>query len=250
MKKLFLVTALFTAASGLQAHGGDLNPTPPPGPSIYFANNDVAGNQQSIGNLAEIFTISQPIMVEDLGVFDNGDPSSLNIQVGIAKISGGVGTPVPGLTYPFTPGNYTNPTFTQGNEAFYALPTPIVLGPGQYEVDSIGFYENQLAGDTDCNGVSHSADPNCTGGSSNGTVTNDLGGIVTFQGGVLDINDCNGLVYPTGITDSSSTSLAAGTLIATPVPEGGASALYLLLAGAACFGGIFFRRRSGLANRV
>lgn len=245
MKKLFLVTALFTAASGLLAHGQEEYI-----PSIYYASEAVQGNQQSIGNLAEIFTISQPIVVEDLGVFDNGNPSNLNIQVGIASISGGGATPVTGLTYPFKPNVYTNPTFTVGNEAFYALPTPIVLVPGQYEVDSIGFSQNQLAGDTDCNGVPNNADPNCTGGSSNGSVTNDLGGIVTFQGGVLDINDCNGLVYPTDITDSSSTFLAAGTLIATPVPEGGASALYLLLAGAACFGGIFFRRRSGLANRV
>jgi hypothetical protein len=247
MKRSFLIAALLTAASGLQAHAG---PTTPAAPSIYFANDDVAGNQQSIGNLAEIFTISAPISVEDLGVFDNGDPSNLNIQIGVAKISNGVGTAVPGLTYPFQPNVYTNPTFTVGNEAFYALPTPIVLGPGQYEVDSIGFYQNQLAGDTDCNGVSHSADPNCTGGGSTGTVTNDLGGIVTFQGGVLDIIDCNGLVYPTGITDSSPTSLAAGTLIATPVPEGSASALYLLLAGAACLGGVFLRHRIGSANRA
>ena len=43
-------------------------------------------------------------------------------------------------------------------------------------------------------------------------------------------------------------STGGGNLEATDVPEGGATLLYLLLAGAGCFGAIFFRSRNGAGS--
>ena len=57
----------------------------------------------------------------------------------------------------------------------------------------------------------------------------------------------------TGIADVSITSLGGGPSPSGPtysLPEGGAASLYMLLAGAACFGAVLFRPRNTFASRA
>jgi hypothetical protein len=231
MKRLPLIAVLFVLTGGLQAFGQ--NP-------IYDSETGDSGNQGWLGNLSEIFTVNSPITVSELGVFDNGS-STLNepLTVGIANFTNSGVVPV--VSYTFAAGTYSN---VQGNDVFYLLPTPVVLTPGTYEVDSVGWGPSQLNGNTNCNGLPVGA-YGCTGSPSSGTSLDSLGGAITFNGGAYD-DTSGGLDYPAGITQLPANSLSVGTFA---VPEGGASPLYLLLAGAACFGAVSFAFRCRLASR-
>jgi hypothetical protein len=175
--------------------------------------------------MAEIFTVNSPITVVALGAFDNGSATlGDNIQVAIASISGGVSTPVAGASYTFLSGNI----YTSADNNVFRTITPVVLIPGQYEVDAIGFGLNQLMGNN--NGCTPAGyDPwQCVGTSSGpGSTLNNLGGAITFNGNAY--NPSTSLNYPNTSTVGSEGPLAgsntapnqfgAGSFVVTPEPN-------------------------------
>jgi hypothetical protein len=215
------------------------------GQSVVFNFTQPLGYQVQgwTGNLATLFTVnSANVTVDDLGIYNGSDtdyvPGTDSIEVGLYNIT--TSTQI-GPTVTFAPST----PYTQQGYALFQTITPVTLTAGDlYEVDAVGY---------------SSADPN--GNSQGGTYSwggDTLGGALSFPGSlppayanpawgsppalsVFDYSTTTTLDFPTGTNGGNPDghSYEAGTLIAT-VPEGGASLLYLLMAGAACFGSIFF----------
>ena len=230
MKRISMLAALFVLIGGMSAFGGTLVP-------VYDNATGDLGNQAWTGNLAELFTVNSTITVVALGAFDNGS-ATLNspITVGIASISGGVGTAVPNASYTFAAGLYTD---VVGGDVFYTLPTPVTLTPGTYEVDAFGWALNQLDGDTNCDFTSAYG---CQATLSNSPAFNSLGGSVTADGGAYSLT-VGTLDYPTGNTQGSALSI--GTF-AVETPEPGS----LLLLGTGLLGLAFVAFRQVKASRL
>jgi hypothetical protein len=158
------------------------------------------GTQNWGGNLALLFQVNSPITVNELGVF-NASGSGLitgTIQVGIYNSLGSLVTPV--VTFH---GQYT----ASGYDIFQSI-LPILLGPGSYEVDAVGFSAS------DPNG-------NLNTGSSSGPILNDDGGRLTFQGAAYDAS--SGLDDPTTCVSCQGPpaqyrQFDAGTFGITPEP--------------------------------
>jgi hypothetical protein len=239
MKKLSVLAALLVLASGLQAYS-----------QVVVSDGTSQGNQAAGStNLSLIFSVNTPITVTYLGVFDNGSPTIAGtIDVGLYYYGPIGGSPVNTVVASAvfnSSGTYTS----VGNDEFQAI-APLLLAPGRYNLDAVGFNASDLNGNAGCN-----ASPYCgyPGNTSTAATLNTLGGALSYGG------DYNGgayvtsssLIYPNSGQYAppyvyNAATFAIGSL--SPVPEGGASWLYLLPAGAACFGAMFFFRRNRFAN--
>jgi hypothetical protein len=95
--------------------------------------------------------------------------------------------------------------------------------------------------------VGLSTNGNLNTGSSSGPTLNTFGGAITFTGAAWD--ETGALDWPNscpscqGAPSPQDRQFDAGTFYVSAVPEGGASSLYLLLAGLACFGAILASRK-------
>ena len=240
MKKLSVLAALFVLASGLQAYS-----------QVVVSDGTSQGNQAFGGNLDLIFVVNSPITVTYLGVFDNGSPTIAGtIDVGLYYYGPIGGSPVNTVVASAvfnSSGTYTS----VGNDEFQAI-APLLLAPGRYNLDAVGFNASDLNG----NAGSCNVSPYCgyPGNTSTAATLNTLSGALTFvgsyNGGAYDTS--SSLDYPDSGSAAPAYVYNAGTFaigsLSSTVPEGGASWLYLLPAGAACFGAMFFFRRNRFAN--
>ena len=193
--------ALFALVSTVAVHAS----------TIAYNDPAAQGTQLFPGNLALLFHVNNPIIVDSLGVFNaNGDGViSGTIQVAIWNTD--LNTQVtPTVTFH---GSYTPAGL--GFDVFQSI-APIVLGVGNYEVDAVGFSS------LDKNG-------NKQTGSSNGTIPNSGGGMLTFTAAAFDNSttldgptSCIGcLTGPANINQFD-----AGTFtFSNAVPEPGTTAL-------------------------
>jgi hypothetical protein len=147
------------------------------GPTVAYSDPANQGTQSWGGNLALSFVVNSAILVDDFGVFNAGGSGTItgNISVAIFNTTtmAMVGGPV---TF--------HGAATLGGSGFdvFKPVTPLLLGPGNYAIDAIGFSA------TDMNG-------NLATGST-GPVLNTGGGLISFTGALYDTNGT--LDLPTG----------------------------------------------------
>jgi hypothetical protein len=210
----------------------------------YFTA-DTTGNQAFGGNLGLDFNVNSTITVTALGAFDSGGLGfNPGITVGLfQRLPGGdpnndhTGTLLTSLTITGAQGTVSD------NYRFVDLAVPLVLGPGFYDIEAIGF-----------NGTNLDLNENANDGSL--IQTNDGSGLLSFVGsGRFDSN--GGLDYPFDTTDeqgfnTSSHVFGGGSFLFTP---GGISAtpepatLTLLgIAGAGLMVYRFRRKRAVIAS--
>jgi hypothetical protein len=171
------------------------------------------------------------VTISDLGVFNQSGTGYITgtIQVALFNV-----TTDQQITATVTFGPDTG--YTAESNAVYQSITPITLGPGTYAVDAVGFSGTDTNGNNGFPGPP--ADP--TPG------FDTFGGALSFPtpGSFYDSN------HSLDLANISDPHLyEAGTFEVSAVPEGGASSLYLLLAGLCCFGAIFASRKQ-LASRA
>jgi hypothetical protein len=192
------------------------------------------GTQAFAGNLALNFNVLSPISVTELGVFNASGSGTITgtIQVVIFNtVTNAEVTPV--VTFS---GNYT-PTGL-GYDLFQAI-TPVVLGPGSYEIDAVGFSGSDLNG-------------NLNTGSSSGPILNGGAGLLAFTGasydssaGLDDPSTCSGCVgLPTQSSQFDAGTFSYGTAV-TATPEPG---IMTLLCSGLIGLAAAFRRKSALAR--
>jgi len=198
-----MLTRNFGIVVGLLAFSALANATVAP-----YSDPVGQGTQNWGGNLALTFTVNSPVTVSALGVFNalgNGNITG-PIQVAIYNtVTNLQVTPVATFAGHYAPS-------ALGYDVFQSI-TPVVLGPGSYEVDAVGF------GPNDPNG-------NLNTGSSTGPILNSDSGTLTFTGAAWDY-DTAGLDEPlTCIICQSaptpqSSQFDAGTFEVTSTPEPG-----------------------------
>jgi hypothetical protein len=194
MKRLTMLGVLFLLAGGMMAYADIVPYSDPAG----------QGTQNWGGNLALTFNVNSPISVNSLGVFNASGTGLITGFIHVAIFDTVTGVRVtPEVIFH---GQYVHGA--QGYDVFQGI-TPVVLGPGSYEVDAFGFSS------TDKNG-------NLNTGSSSGPALNDLGGQITFTGAAWDSNTSS-LDHPTScatckVGSAQWRQFDAGTLT---VPEPG-----------------------------
>ena len=183
------------------------------------------GTQSWYGNLGLNFTLNSSISVTALGVFN---------ALGDGDITG----PIQVVIYNTTTSTQVTPvvTFTGhyapvGFDVFQAI-TAVLLGPGNYQVDAVGF------GSPDQNG-------NLNTGSSSGPTLDSGGGRITFTGASWDIS--TSLDQPTTCVGCQATpqqysQFDAGTFLFTAVPEPGVIIQPTLFLTVLSLVGVLFRR--------
>jgi MYXO-CTERM domain-containing protein len=166
------------------------------------------GTQDWGGNLALTFTVNSSVTVSALGVFNalgNGNITG-PIQVAIYNTVTNLQlTPVATFSGHYAPG-------ALGYDVFQPI-APVVLGPGSYEVDAVGF------GPNDPNG-------NINTGSSTGPILNSGGGKLTFTGAAWDydtagLDDPKTCVICQSAPTPQSSQFDAGTFEVSSTPEPG-----------------------------
>lgn len=206
--------------------------------TLAYTDPAMQGTQTFGGNLALTFTVnSTSLTVDALGTFDATGtgvvPSGTSIAVGIYN---SMGTLVASTV--IGPGNYS--TSGAGFDILQAI-IPVVLTPGSYEVDAVGFGPSYMNG-------------NLATGSSLGPSLNTFGGNVSYTGAAYDGN--TSLNDPTTCMGCQSTptpqnaQFDAGTFAVstgTPIPE--PASLSLLSTGVGLLGlGVFLRRKYSAAH--
>jgi hypothetical protein len=184
--------------------------------SSFLAYSDPAaqGNQNFGGNLALTFDVLTPITVTALGVFNAAGNGIIIGPIQVVIYDTNLHTQVtPVVTFA---GSYT--TQGSGFDVFQSI-APVVLGPGSYLVDAIGFSGNDLNG-------------NRIFGTS-GPVLNDGGGQIAFTGAAYDSSgsldepsSCAGCIAGSGQTSQfNAGTFAFDAASATPTPEPATSGL-------------------------
>lgn len=182
MKKTLLALLVTAAAAGTA------------NAAVYSTASNTPGNQNWGGTLGLDFTVTTPIEVTSLGVFDSGkDGITTNITAAIFRTSG----VKVGPTIDF------NGTANAGGSAYvYQNVTPFVLGVGSYQIGAWNFNT------TDQN-------YNSSGGASLITFDN-LGGKITADGShYANDGDGNVLAYN---QDEGVAHYGAGSFTAIDVP--------------------------------
>jgi len=184
------------------------------------------GTQSWPGNLGLNFTVNAPISITSLGIFN-------------ALGDGIIGGPIQVVIYDtdsnfqVTPVVLFNGFYTPvGFNVFQAI-TPVLLGPGNYQVDAVGF------GNPDLNG-------NLNTGSTSGPVLNSGGGRITFTGASWDYSTT--LDHPNTCSTCQAAPLQysqfdAGTFTFVAVPEASALIQLTLLLAVLSLVAALFRRR-------
>ncbi|HXB73483.1 MAG TPA: PEP-CTERM sorting domain-containing protein [Candidatus Acidoferrales bacterium] len=124
MKRLLTFAPLLALIGVLPVHAGTIAYTDPAG----------QGRQDWGGNLALTFDVLSPVTVTALGVFNASGSGTIDGHIDVAIWDMGNHTQVT-PTVSFN-GNYTAAGI--GFDVFQAI-SPVVLGPGSYEVDAVGF---------------------------------------------------------------------------------------------------------------
>lgn len=175
--------------------------------TIAYSDPSGQGTQNWTGNLALTFQVNTAITVDELGVFNTSGTNELNapgsIIVGIYNSSDAL---------------LTSTTFSAGtayavsNSDLLKSISSILLAPGTYEVDAVGFSSSNNNG-------------NLNAGSSTGPTLNNDGGALTFLGAAYDSSTT--LDDPTTCVGCQSGSAGqrqfdAGTFgfVVTPEPSG------------------------------
>ena len=170
--------------------------------TIAYADPTGQGVQSFSGNLALTFTVVSPIMVDDLGVFNASGSGTITGTISVAIYNTGTSALVAGpVTFHGAGGTLT------GFDIFKPV-TPILLGPGTYAVDAVGFNVSDLNGNL--------------GGGSTGPVLNTGGGLISFTGALYDSNtsqdlptSCSGCA--TGASQQKQFDAGTFDFVAAPV---------------------------------
>jgi hypothetical protein len=187
---------------------------------IAYSTANTTGNQAFTGNLGNDFNVNldSEILVTQLGAFDSGQDGFVNtITVGLfRRLPGGnpntdtAGTLLASVTLTGTSGTLA------GNYRFAPLSTPLLLTPGFYTIDAVGFGASDLNGNENNAGFT--------------VMTNNGGGVISFVG-TGRFNNSTTLSYPAnssanqGFGGLSPHPFAGGSFQATVVPEPASVAL-------------------------
>jgi hypothetical protein len=202
--KRFSVTTMFLALVGAMSVNAATA-------TVAYSDPASQGTQAFGGNLALNFSVNSPIDVTALGVFNASGTGVITglIQVVIYDAAGSMVTPVDTFQGSYAPA-------ASGFDVLQDLVVPVLLGPGSYQVDAVGFSGSDLNG-------------NLNTGSSTGPVLNTGGGLLSFNGagwdskGTLDNpNSCLGCQA----LPAQYSQFDAGTFQYSGVPEPATFALF------------------------
>jgi len=224
MKRILVAAVFLALVGGTVAEASTIIP---------YIDPAGQGTQAYGGNLALTFTLNAPITVTELGVFNANGTGIISGTIDVAIYN----TTTDALVTPvvaFTGGPYSV------GELDYDVFQPIssvVLGPGNYEVDAVGFNGSDLNG-------------NLVTGSSSGPLLNNDGGVITFTGAAYDGNStlddplacggCNPTPAQWSQFDAGTFGFVNGGVVPAPEPS-----VFSLLA--CCFAGVVtLRLRRGL----
>lgn len=201
---------------------------------IAYTDPSDQGTQAFTGNLALDFTVNAPIAVTALGVFNALGNGVITGPIQVAIFQSGSLTPKTEFTFA---GTYA--TGGLGFDVFQKpLSTPVVLGPGNYEVDAVGFSASDLNG-------------NLNTGSSTGPTLDNGGGLLTFTGASWDYSTSldNPATCPNCVAGSQqSVQFDAGTFKYTSMDEAPGITELILTMGLAGLALVWARKR--MAPRV
>jgi hypothetical protein len=230
MKKFSLIAAFFVLVCSVKAFSQDQIVYTDPAQTKL--SPDAPGDDMGLN-----FTVNDWITVDALGAFNSSGSGTITgyIQVGIYDLTTGEWA-TPAVTF-----HGTYPVEGEGYDVFQSI-APVSLAPGNYQIDAVGF-DDPTYSPEDMSGNQYYG--------STGPIPNGLGGAISFTGasygfiGVLAPRSSCGGCSP---LPAQVSQFDAGTFEAH-VPEGGATSLYLLLAGVCCFGAIFASGKQ-LASRA
>lgn len=111
---------------------------------IAYVGVPGAGIQNWGGNLGMEFTVNSPIIVFDMGVFNNNGGATLAAPLSVEIFNVGTGNAVAGTLVNFVTGT---PYLQIDSTDLFAPIAPVTLNPGiTYEVVAVGFTSAQLNG--------------------------------------------------------------------------------------------------------
>ena len=203
MKRLLTALAIFGLTGVVSVYAA----------TIAYSDIGGVGNQAFGGNLALDFTVIAPISVTSLGAFNASGTGTINGTIRVA-IFNSSGTEVAG------PAVFHGPSTLVGFDVFQTI-TPVILLPGSYEVDAVGFSA------ADPNGNLNVPVP-----STPGPTLNTGGGLLTFTGASYDaatiLDDPTTCAGCQGAPTPQNQQFDAGTFMfnAVNAPEPGTFALF------------------------
>ena len=205
--KYALALCLLLALTGASVHAD----------TVAYADPGNQGTQGFGGNLGLNFSVVSPITVTSLGAFNASGTGIITGTIQVVIFNTTTNTEVtPVVT--FGP----NASYTAlGFDVFQAI-TPVVLGPGSYQVDAVGFSAS------DHNG-------NLNTGSSSGPVLSG-GGSILFTGAGYDGSAT--LDDPSACAGCKPNQFDAGTFTFTTTPTPEPSSLLLFGSGLVALAGM------------
>ncbi|HXZ12277.1 MAG TPA: PEP-CTERM sorting domain-containing protein [Candidatus Sulfotelmatobacter sp.] len=178
--------------------------------TVAYTDPSGAGDQAFTGNLALTFTVDSPITVTSLGVFNASGSGLITGTLQVVIFNTATNTEVtPVVT--FGPGT-TYVTGGAGFDVFQSI-SPVVLTPGTYEVDAVGFSTSDPNGNLNMGSV--------------GPALNNGGGVLTFTGaaynfstGLNEALTCGGCkpLPPETMQFDAGTFTFEGAVVTTPEP--------------------------------